>query len=66
MIAKQELIAWLNSIDADEVGIDEGGMNLVVEGREDEVYIEVGGVPTEEDREADAAFLTTFWSTKVP
>jgi hypothetical protein len=28
MMQKSEIIEWLNSIDADEVGIDEGGLSL--------------------------------------
>jgi len=43
----QEWVALLNPDDA--VAIDEGGLTLVVVGREDEAYLEVGGIPLDDD-----------------
>jgi hypothetical protein len=40
-------VAPLNPDDA--VAIDQGGLTLVVVGREDEAYLEVGGIPLDAD-----------------
>lgn len=42
MINKYELIEWLSNIDAEFVGIDEGG--LVLQSTDGNAYIEVGGI----------------------
>ena len=62
-VTKKELIEWLNGLDDDDlVGIDDGGLTLVVEDKED--YYEIGGIPeqSEDERfesdEAAAAGLT--------
>lgn len=48
MVSRAELLKWINSLDADAyIGIDEGGLTLVVEGST--AYYEVGGMPDEEN-----------------
>lgn len=42
---KAEIIRWLNTLETDEVHIDEGGLCLVCP--EEEAYLEVGGEPRE-------------------
>lgn len=47
------VIAWLvkNSETADEIAIDEGGIELVLlkDGKETGAYYEVGGIPEEQE-----------------
>lgn len=46
---KKEIREWLDALDDDAViGIDEGGLSLVVQGFE-EIYCEVGGMPEEDE-----------------
>lgn len=53
MMTKKEVLEWLETLDDDSgVAIDEGGLCLVEideNGEETESYIEVGGIPDEED-----------------
>jgi hypothetical protein len=55
MIGKAELLRWVKTLSAEScVGIDEGGLCLCEVGPDDQVteaYIEVGGVPEEEEEE---------------
>ena len=49
-VTKKELINWLSDLDDDDlIGIDDGGLTLVVEGKED--YYEIGGLPEESENE---------------
>ncbi len=48
-ISKQELLHWVSSLrDEDSVAVDDGGLALVVVG-EESVYLEVGGIPEEDN-----------------
>ena len=49
---KAEIIEWLNTLDDEAlVGIDDGGLSLVVVG--DPVpYCEIGGIPEDEEEDA--------------
>ena len=45
-----EIKEWLKVLDdCDEVGVDEGGLCLRVVGLDDTVYLEIGGIPEEEE-----------------
>lgn len=45
-----EVKEWLNSLDDDDlVGIDDGGLALVSVNNPEDIFIEIGGVPEEED-----------------
>ena len=47
---KAELVEWLASLkDTDQVAINDGGLALVLVGRQSEVYFEIGGVPEVEE-----------------
>jgi hypothetical protein len=47
MVSRDELLTWINSLDDDAfIGIDEGGLSLVVDGATE--YFEIGGMPDEE------------------
>jgi len=49
MIPKKELQDWLNTLPDDaDIGIDDGGM-LLVTAADDDAYLEVGGVPADEE-----------------
>jgi hypothetical protein len=51
MMAKAEILKWVNALpDEAQIGIDEGGLHLIVDESED--YLEVGGMP-EEDGDDD-------------
>jgi hypothetical protein len=48
MIGKPELQAWLNTLDDDDcIGIDDGGLSLVV--LDSNAYYEIGGMPEKEE-----------------
>jgi hypothetical protein len=48
-ITVNELQKWLDALQPnDEVAVDDGGLTIVVVGRE-EVYCEIGGVPTDDE-----------------
>jgi hypothetical protein len=51
MIAVKELKRWLDTLVSDEVGIDEGGLNLVAGDPEADsgAYLEIGGIPLDEE-----------------
>ncbi len=50
MMAARELQDWLGTLnDGDMVGIDDGGLTIVVAGSD--AYLEVGGIPEEEEAE---------------
>jgi hypothetical protein len=45
---KAEVLQWMNSLpDGVRIAVDDGGLTLVVIGSDD--YIEIGGVPDEEN-----------------
>lgn len=45
-IAKLDIVDWLNTLPDDAtVAIDEGGLQLIQLGTDEEVYLEVGGEP---------------------
>ena len=45
-----EVRKWLESLGPDDlIAIDEGGLTLVVIGSEEEAYLEIGGVPLDDD-----------------
>ncbi len=49
----KEIKDWLDTLDPDDgVGVDEGGLCLVVEGEPD-CYLEIGGIPLPEDESED-------------
>ena len=49
---KEEMREWLERVpDGSLVGVDDGGLALVVVGAEDN-YFEIGGVPLEEGEES--------------
>ena len=49
-VTKKELIDWLSGMgDDDLVGIDDGGLTLVVEGKD--AYYEIGGMPERSEQE---------------
>lgn len=50
MVAK-DVKEWLNTVPDDHlIAIDDGGMLLVdVDEKEDDVYLEIGGIPDEEE-----------------
>jgi hypothetical protein len=51
MMRAREVQEWLESLIPDDtVAIDDGGLTLAVVGREDEAYLEVGGIPRDNDR----------------
>jgi len=51
MMRAREVQEWLESLNPDDpVAIDDGGLKLVVIGREDEAYLEIGGIPRHNDR----------------
>jgi hypothetical protein len=51
MMRAMEVEEWLESLNPDDpVAIDDGGLKLVVIGREDEAYLEVGGISRHNDR----------------
>ena len=51
MMRAREVQEWLEPLNPDDrVAIDEGGLTLVVVGREDKAYLEVGGIPLDDDR----------------
>ncbi len=54
-MSKSEILEWLNGLEGDpEIGVDEGGLILLVVGN-DEAYCEIGGLPEEEeDRRSEA------------
>ena len=50
MIKVETLRSWVRLLQAGEyVYIDEGGLTLVLDSDQEEVYLEVGGKPEEED-----------------
>jgi hypothetical protein len=50
MMRAKEVQEWVASFDSDDaVAIDDGGLTLVVVGREDEAHLEVGGIPLDTD-----------------
>ena len=53
MMSKKEIERWIGTLPDDaNVGIDEGGLNLVevnADGSQGEAYLEVGGIPDEEE-----------------
>lgn len=55
MMGKKEIERWLSTLPDDaNVAIDEGGLNLVEvddDGNEGEAYIEVGGIPLDDEPE---------------
>jgi hypothetical protein len=49
MMTVREVAAWLDSLDGEQhVAVDEGGLTLVVV-EDPDVYLEVGGLPDEEE-----------------
>ncbi len=47
-----QIIEWLSTLEPDdEVGVGEGGLDLRVNTEESEEYLEIGGMPTEDDDE---------------
>ena len=47
---KAELTNWLATFkDEDLIAIDEGGLALVLVGQENEAYLEIGGIPEDEE-----------------
>ncbi len=52
MMSKAEIQEWLNGLNPNSsVGIDEGGLTLVEigpEGKSTGVYLEIGGIPSED------------------
>ena len=47
---KQDLIDWLDSLPAGtNVGIDEGGLMLVTADPDSPAYLEVGGIPSDDE-----------------
>lgn len=57
MIATKELIRWAQTLDPDSgVAIDDGGLTLVeldADNAESGAYLEVGGIPLDEDLEEE-------------
>ena len=50
MISAKTLRSWVNLLKDDEyVYIDEGGLTLYLDSDKEEVYLEVGGNPEEEE-----------------
>ena len=49
-----DVLRWLKTLDPDdEVAVDEGGLELISM-KDPHVYLEVGGVPEDEDDEDEA------------
>lgn len=49
MIVK-DIVDWLNTLDPfDCVGVDDGGLCLRCEERPEDAWLEIGGLPEEED-----------------
>jgi hypothetical protein len=47
----REIRAWLDSLAPEaRVGVDEGGLILAVVGNVDDEYLEVGGIPEEDEQ----------------
>lgn len=45
---RKDVKNWLNTLDWNaNIAIDEGGLALVVVGKETEEYLEIGGIPEE-------------------
>ena len=55
MIEKSELQAWLDTLSEDaDVAIDDGGLTIVEigdDGEPTEAYLEIGGIPLEDEEE---------------
>ena len=53
MMAKQEIVRWLNTLPEDaQIGVDEGGQCLEEHGGD--AYLEIGGLPEDEEDGDDA------------
>jgi len=49
-MSANEVIRWIISLPIDcEIAIDEGGLSLVQVGTNEEIYIEVGGEPEDDE-----------------
>ena len=49
MMAKKDVIEWINQIEGAFVAIDDGGLALI-DADDPDIYIEIGGTPIPEDR----------------
>ena len=57
MMTKQEISAWLETLpEGAEVGIDDGGLCLLVLGSEE--YLEVGGLPEDKCEQCQSTKMT--------
>ena len=58
-MAKQEISAWLGTLPAGaQVGVDDGGLCLRVD-CDPEAYLEIGGMPVEDEEDGDDTARTS-------